>query len=120
MAAPDALEVADNVPHVAPLQPAPESVQLTPLLELSLVTVAVKACPCPTWTDETVGDTLTEIPADGKAGAGTRLLELEVAPAQPCSNSRATIVMGTKDRGAFSANARCTAEVLPRLEYWIS
>jgi hypothetical protein len=31
MGAPDALEVEESVPHAAPLQPAPESVQVTPL-----------------------------------------------------------------------------------------
>ena len=29
---PDALDVADSVPQVAPLQPAPDSDQVTPLL----------------------------------------------------------------------------------------
>jgi hypothetical protein len=40
--APDALLAADSVPHVAPLQPAPESAQVTPLFALSFITVAVK------------------------------------------------------------------------------
>ena len=31
MAAPEALELFDTVPHVAPAQPAPERVQVTPL-----------------------------------------------------------------------------------------
>ena len=31
MEAPEALEVADNVPHVEPEQPEPDSVQVTPL-----------------------------------------------------------------------------------------
>ena len=42
MATPEALEVVDNVPHVAPEQPAPESDQFTPLFRASLLTVAVK------------------------------------------------------------------------------
>jgi len=39
---PDALELADSVPQLAPLQPAPETDQLTPLFWLSPDTVAVK------------------------------------------------------------------------------
>ena len=41
MAAPDALLAADRVPQVAPLQPAPERAQLTPLPAESPWTVAV-------------------------------------------------------------------------------
>lgn len=44
MAAPDADELAEIVPHFAPLQPAPESVQLTPLFCASFCTVAVNVC----------------------------------------------------------------------------
>jgi hypothetical protein len=48
-AVPDALVVAESVPHAAPVQPAPESFQLTPLFCVSLVTVAVNFCvPGPT------------------------------------------------------------------------
>jgi hypothetical protein len=107
------------VPHVAPLQPVPESFQLTPLLELSLVTVAVNVFPCPTCTDAAVGATLTAIAAGVGAGAGAESLELELTPAQPYSNIRATRVMPKKDRGARSARARFTAKVLPRFNYWI-
>jgi hypothetical protein len=42
MVAPEALEVADSVPHVLPPQPAPESVQVTPRFWESFWTVAVK------------------------------------------------------------------------------
>jgi hypothetical protein len=38
---PEALEAADSVPHVAPLQPAPVSAHVTPLFCVSLLTVAV-------------------------------------------------------------------------------
>jgi hypothetical protein len=40
---PEALAAADSVPQVAPVHPAAESDQLTPLLAESFVTVAVKA-----------------------------------------------------------------------------
>ena len=43
IATPDALLVAESVPQVAPLQPAPESAQVTPLFALSLATEAVNA-----------------------------------------------------------------------------
>jgi len=115
----DALEVADSVPHVAPLQPVPESFQLTPLFELSLVTVAVNVFPCPTCTDAVVGDTLTAIAAGVGAGVGAEFLELEVPWEQPYSNIRATRLMPKKDREARSARARFTAKVLPRFKYWI-
>jgi hypothetical protein len=41
-AAPDAVLVAESVPHVAPLQPAPDNDHVTPLVAASFVTVAVK------------------------------------------------------------------------------
>jgi hypothetical protein len=59
IAAPEAPVVVESVPHVAPLQPAPESVQLTPLFCVSLVTVAVKLRPCPAATVAVVGARLT-------------------------------------------------------------
>ena len=43
IAAPEALELAERVPHVAPEQPVPDNAQLTPLFCVSLVTVAVNA-----------------------------------------------------------------------------
>jgi hypothetical protein len=61
IAAPEALEGADKVPHVAPLQPVPESAQVTPLFCESFVTVAVKFCVSPVCTLALVGATLTEI-----------------------------------------------------------
>jgi hypothetical protein len=44
MATPEALEAAESVPQAAPLHPAPESDQVTPLFCASLETVAVKFC----------------------------------------------------------------------------
>jgi hypothetical protein len=113
-AAPDALAVFESAPHVAPLQPVPESVQLTPLLEPSLVTVAVKICPWPTCTDCAIGDTLTMIAAGVGAGSGAGLLELEVTPEQPHSNISVTKVTPKKDCAARSAKVRFTVDISPK------
>jgi hypothetical protein len=51
IAAPDALDVADSVPQVAPEQPAPVSVHVTPLFWESLVTAAVKVVVCVVCTE---------------------------------------------------------------------
>jgi hypothetical protein len=69
MAAPEALEAADSVPHVAPAHPAPVSVHVTPLFNGSFVTVAVKLCAWLVCTDTAVGFTpmLT-------GGAGTTVI----------------------------------------------
>jgi hypothetical protein len=57
---PEALELADSVPQLLPLHPAPESVQRTPRCRLSFRTVAVNCCvPVPACTLALVGDTLT-------------------------------------------------------------
>jgi hypothetical protein len=42
--APDAVVAGATDPHAAPLQPAPDTVQLTPLFWLSLVTLATNVC----------------------------------------------------------------------------
>jgi hypothetical protein len=63
MGAPEALDVAESTPHVPPLQPGPDSVQLTPCFLLSLLTVAVKLCACPAGRDKLAGETLTAIDA---------------------------------------------------------
>jgi hypothetical protein len=62
--APDALEGAERLPHVAPLQLSPESDQVTPEFFGSPITVAVKLCAWLTSTDEVVGERPTEM-ADG-------------------------------------------------------
>src|SRR6476660_2513782 len=59
MATPDTLDVADNVPHVVPLQPVPVSVHVTPLFCASLLTVAVKFCVLVTLIVAAVGKMLT-------------------------------------------------------------
>jgi hypothetical protein len=64
--APEALLGADNVPQVPPLQPAPDSDQVTPLFCESLATAAAKFCVPPTETLVVVGDSVTMI--TGPAG----------------------------------------------------
>ena len=118
-AVPEALVMLESAPHVAPLQPAPESAHVTPLLELSLVTVAVKACGCPACTDELVGETLTEIAArsGGAAPADPRLLE--AVPAQPEIHSRVIVLTIDTLKSVRSAKARLKAQILPKFDYWI-
>jgi hypothetical protein len=76
MAAPEALEAADKVPQTAPLQPAPVSVQFTPLFCASFCTVAVMLLVCPVCTEATVGFTDTAI-----AGGAAALVSVIVATA---------------------------------------
>ena len=118
-AVPEALVMLESAPHVPPLQPAPESAHVTPLLELSLVTVAVKACGCPACTDELVGETLTEIAArsGGAAPADPRLLE--AVPAQPEIHSRVIVLTIDTLKSVRSAKARLKAQILPKFDYWI-
>ena len=61
IAAPEALEFAERVPHVAPLHPEPASVQLTPLAAPSFATDAVNVAVCRVCTEPAVGETATEI-----------------------------------------------------------
>jgi hypothetical protein len=65
IATPEALEAADSVPHVAPLQPEPDRVQVTPLFEGSFATVAVSDWVAPTWTLAAARDMVTAIAAGG-------------------------------------------------------
>ena len=57
------LEVAERVPHAAPVQPAPERTQVTPLFCESLETLALKLAVCPACTEAVAGVTATEIGA---------------------------------------------------------
>jgi hypothetical protein len=59
IATPDALDVADNVPHVLSPQLAPKSTQVTPLFCASFWTVAVKLWLPLVGTLADKGDTLT-------------------------------------------------------------
>jgi hypothetical protein len=61
IAAPDALDGLETLPHAAPLQPAPDSAHVTPLFALSFVTVAVKLIPWPGCMNAVAGATVTEI-----------------------------------------------------------
>jgi hypothetical protein len=85
MGVPEALLVAESVPHVAPPHPVPLSDHVTPLFWGSLVTMAVKVCaPLPARTLAVVGATDTPI-GFGAAVIVTvatidfLLLEIEVA-----------------------------------------
>jgi hypothetical protein len=50
----------ERVPHVMPLQPVPERLQVTPMFCESFVSVAVKVCvPIPAWTFAAIGRTVT-------------------------------------------------------------
>jgi hypothetical protein len=60
---PEALVAEDKAPHVAPVHPEPESVQVTPLFAESPVTVAVKVVVALTAIVAVVCDKATEIPA---------------------------------------------------------
>jgi hypothetical protein len=70
MAAPEALEVAESVPHITLLQPIPESVQFTPLFCESFCTVAVKLWLPLVGTLTGTGDTVTTM----AAGAAARVI----------------------------------------------
>jgi len=50
-----------NIPQPVPVQPVPDSVQLTPLFAESFCTVTVKPVDCDTCTDAEVGFTITEM-----------------------------------------------------------
>jgi hypothetical protein len=70
MAAPEALDEADTAPQLEPLQPAPDSPQVTPLFCESFCTVAVNVWVPPTVTFAVVGDSVTTI----AAGFGVMLI----------------------------------------------
>jgi hypothetical protein len=57
--APDALAPADKVPQALPLQPVPDSAQVTPRFCESFCTVAAKVCVPPTGTLAVSGDNVT-------------------------------------------------------------
>ena len=86
MAAPELLEAADSVPHVAPEHPAPVSVHVTPLFSGSFVTVADRLCVWLVCTDTAVGFTpmLT-------GGGGTTVI-VETALLLPSATDRAVAV----------------------------
>ena len=63
MGAPLALEVAEIAPQAVPVQPLPESAQVTPLFARSFNTVAYTCCVPPGATVAVMGTTPTEITA---------------------------------------------------------
>jgi hypothetical protein len=94
----DVMVTFERLPQVGPLQPAPDSAQVTPWDWKSLLTVAVKACvPYPVGTLALVGETLTTIGnpaplAERKAARPTpqgseedKVAFAETAPAALCS-----------------------------------
>src|SRR5271163_1671504 len=106
MAAPDALVAAERVPQVAPLQPAPDRVQVTPLFALSFVTVAVNGWVCATCTDIVAGEIAMEMEV-ATLGAVSGF----DPPPQPDSNPivtimNANIVNANKDCAACPARTR--------------
>ena len=69
VATPEAVCVAESVPHVAPLHPLPVSVQSTPKLLPSFVTVGVNACVNPFCTLALPGEMVTV-----RTGAATTVI----------------------------------------------
>jgi hypothetical protein len=61
------------VPHAAPLHPAPDRLQVTPLFMASFWTVGVNCCVVLTCTDAVTGETLTTM----AGGAAALLLQPE-------------------------------------------
>ncbi len=111
MAAPEALEAAESVPHAPGLQL--ESDQDTPLLCGSLATVAVKLCVCANWRVADAGVTATEVAAWGgggsegggsPAGEGECALEFDGTEAQPPARRAAN-----RQSTATAMGARATA-----------
>jgi hypothetical protein len=105
IAAPDALAVADRLPQAAPLQPAPDNAQVTPIFCASFCTAAVKACCWPTCTEEVDGVTLTEIAVGVGEGVSAELGLVEVA-AQPDSSRVTKMEITHKNVEIRSTNAR--------------
>ncbi len=109
--APEALLVAESVPHAAAVHPAPDSPQLTPLFALSFATVAVNVCVCPVCTDAVVGATVTDIAGVG-AGVGLELgLEVELAPPppQPPNSTAVIAIVNITDANKYLApGCACT------------
>jgi hypothetical protein len=96
------------VPHVAPLQPAPDNVQVTPLLPESFVTVAMKLCGVPTCTAAVGSDMATEIAADGGVLPPSPLEFTD--PAHPEINANASSVTTAIERGLKPVLVRFTVE----------
>src|ERR1700730_1345720 len=98
MAAPEALDSEDSVPHPAALQPAPESVQVTPLFCASFCSVAASVCECPTRIEALVGDMATTT-----AGGGVLIIACAVAIFVGCACEIAAMVTVAGDGMAAGA-----------------
>ena len=103
--APEALEFAERVPHVALLHPEPASIQLTPLAPLSFATVAVNVAACPVCTEAVVGEIETEIGVVA-GGVGADAGALTEPPPHPAVKS-----IAAKRVSAGSGRTRRIAEV---------
>src|SRR6267154_4610162 len=108
MALPEALEVAESVPHVPGLHWDRD--QATPLLWGSFATVAVKICVCANWSVTDAGETATEVAAwgggvlVGGSPLGVRALEFEGTEAQPLTRNAVS-----RQSTAIATGARATA-----------
>src|ERR1700682_4188808 len=108
MAAPEALEVAERVPHAPGLQL--ERDQDTPLPCGSFATVAVKVFVCPGWSVTDAGVTVTEVAAwgggvveGGGSPEGECALEIEGTEAQPPTRKAANRQSTATAMGARAA-----------------
>ncbi len=102
-----------NVPHVAPLHPAPLSAHVTPLLCASFVSVAVKLFVCNTINKSVAGETVTLI---GAAGGATVITaeELLVASATAVAVTVTFIVEATFAGAAYVAEVAVTLISVPQ------
>jgi len=64
MGAPDLLKIAESLPQERPPQPAPPSLQITPLVPSLFATVAVTVSIWPNSTEEASGETVTDSAGD--------------------------------------------------------
>lgn len=110
--APLALLDGNTLPHAAPVQPAPDTAQVTPLFAESFVTVAVNGWVCPTCTVIVPGATVTAIAPVGGVGLPLPGDFGETVPAQPEMKRMIRTKMETKI-ARTPALIRFTVVVLP-------
>src|SRR5258708_29233923 len=110
MALPEALEVAERVPHAPGLHWDKD--QATPLLWGSFATVAVKICVCANWSVADAGETATEMAGWGggvlvggsPVGVEEWALEVEGTEAQPPARTTAS-----RESTVIATGVRATA-----------
>jgi len=95
-----------SAPHGRRVQPAPDTPQVTPLLVLSLATVAVNACVSPACTDAVPGATVTPITG---SGAGVELDPPHPVPIATLTNANANNVNANNDLAARTKGTRVKA-----------